>query len=174
MALTSVGAFYATVSKLLQRVFIPSVDDSEIVAQPIAAGETLGIYPLSTFQAGGPPAIQALIGAPTFSGRCAVVDGTNTVIDAIIADPVLYSDSRGACIASDKATTGDKWTGSYFTRIFAEYDSTRNIVAVGPYKIENQVPVNAGNKLIAVPVGGAVWATVGGKVPAKGTVVVTG
>jgi len=174
MALTSVGAFYATVSKLLQRVFIPSVDDSEIVAQPIAGGETLGIYPLATFQAGGPAAIQALIGAPTFSGRCVVVDGTNTVIDSVIADPVLYSDPRGACIASDRATNGDKWTGSYFTRLFAEYDSSRNIVAVGPYKVDNPIAVNAGNKLIVVPVGGAAWAKVGGKVPTKSAVIVTG
>jgi hypothetical protein len=143
MPVTQVGAIYATVSKLLQRIYIPHADDSEINQQAIAAGETLLLVPIATYQSGGAPAVQALIGTPTFSGRCAVVHPTTKlVLSHIIADPAIYSDPSGnLIIAHDHSIVGDLWTGSVFTRLFVEVDhttakivgtSTQNILTVAP------------------------------------------
>lgn len=147
---SSVGAIYATASKLLQRIYIPSVSDAEIAQQFVAAGETLLNVPLATYQQGGIAAVQALVGTPTFSGRCAVVDGTNKVIDHIIADPLLYTDPRGQVIPHDHTIIGDAWNGSAFTRLFVELDHTTGLVvksAVQP--INTAAPqVNALNWLV--------------------------
>jgi hypothetical protein len=118
MPITQVGAIYATGSRLLQRIYIPHADDSEIEQQHVASGETLRRVPLALFRDGGPPALQALIGAPMFSGRCALVHKTSkVVIDVIIADPALYADPDGhLVIADDQAIHGDVWTGTEFRR----------------------------------------------------------
>ena len=81
MPITSVGAIYATASKLLQRVYIPHANDSEINQQHVGAGETLTTVPLATYRQGGPGAVQALIGTPTFSGRCVVVGSPGTELE---------------------------------------------------------------------------------------------
>jgi hypothetical protein len=150
MPVTQVGVIFATVSRLLQRVYIPSIDDSEIAQQFMAAGESLLRVPLTTYQAGGVAAMQASVGTPTFSGRCVVIDGTNKVIDAIIADPVLYTDPRGQVIPHDHAMIGDAWNGTQFTRLFIELDHTTGLVvkaAVQP--IDSVAPqVNALNWLV--------------------------
>jgi hypothetical protein len=128
MAITSIGAIFATNSKLLQRIYIPHADDSEISQQPVASGETLIAVPLATFQSGSVPAVQAAIGAPTFSGRCAIVDATNKVIDHLTADPALYTDPRGQVIHHDHTNIGDTWDGTKFNRAYIELDHTTGLV----------------------------------------------
>jgi hypothetical protein len=151
MAFASVGAIYATVSKLLQRIYIPHADDSEIVQQPIRSGETLLYIPIATFQSGGAQAIQAIIGIPTFSGRCAVVDGTNTVIALIIADPAINIDPRGQSIAHDLANMGDTWNGTHFTRLLAEASfATGKIISISPQNIDAMTVATTGNYLCPV------------------------
>ena len=154
MAVTKVGAIYATQSKLLQRVYVPHADDGEINQQHVGAGETRTTAPLATYQTGGPSAVQALIGTPTFSGRCVVIDGTNTVIDVVIADPTLYTDSRGTVVPNDLAIPGDLWTGSVFTRRYVEVNplaatALTAIVAVSVQNIATAAPATAGDILIA-------------------------
>jgi len=147
------------VSKLLQRVYIPGADDSEIAQQHVGAGETMLSVPVATYQTGGAPAVQAVIGAPTFSGRCAVVDkNSNLVVSAIIADPALYSDPGGNLVmAHDLATTGDTWTGSQFMRRYVEVNpkaptALTAIVAVSTVPVGvTPTPVTAGNIMIASP-----------------------
>jgi hypothetical protein len=157
MAVTSVGAIYATVSLLLQRVYIPSADDSEISAQHIGAGETLALVPIATWQSGGPQAVQAAIGIPTFSGRCALV-AAGTVVDHIIADPAFYSDPSGRLvIAHDTTCVGDTWTGTIFTRSFAEFvPATGIVVVISTQNIDTAVPQTPGNLLSSLPPGSSV------------------
>jgi hypothetical protein len=116
MPVTLVGAVYATDSKLLLRIYIPDDNDGEIDKQPLQAGETLLRVPLAAYRTGGAAAVQALIGPATFSGRCAVVDTTNKVINCIIADPTLYSLPDLKIIAHDSVEVGDKWDGKNFIR----------------------------------------------------------
>jgi hypothetical protein len=165
MAITSVGAIFSTQSKLLQRIYIPSLEDSEISAQFVGNGETMTLIPISIHQLGGSAGVQAAIGAPTFSGRCAVVDGTNTVIDLIVADPAIYADPRGTTIAHDSAQIGDSWDGIKFSRRYAEYDpATMIVVAVGPQPIDNPVPTIPTDKLVV-----SRTLQIGQKVPTKAT-----
>jgi hypothetical protein len=156
VAVTQVGAIYATASKLLQRIYIPDNDDSEIAQQHVGTGETLQQVPIATYQTGGPPAVQAAIGAPTFSGVCAVVDNTNTVSAKIIADPAIYADPAGnAVIAHDLAQVGDTWTGTQFMRRYVEVNpkaptALTAIVAVSIWPVnQTPTPVTVGNIMIA-------------------------
>jgi hypothetical protein len=165
MPVTQVGAIYSTASKLLQRVYIPHADDSEIAQQHVAPGETLLNVPIATYQTGGPSAVQSAIGTPTFSGLCAVVDNTNTVISVIIADPALYTDPAGnLVIPSDLARVGDTWTGTQFMRRYVEINpkaatALTAIVAVATWPVTSTpTPVTAGDIMIAsntLNVGGA-------------------
>ncbi len=167
MPVTNVGAIYATQSKLLQRVYVPHADDSEIAQQHVAAGETLLNVPIATYLTGGQSAVQAAIGVPTFSGRCAVVDGTNTVVDAITADPVLYVDPRGTVVANDFAILGDTWNGSVFIRRYVEINpkaptALTAIVAVSLVPVGTvPTPITAGNIMMA-----STTLNVGGILPA--------
>jgi hypothetical protein len=167
MALTSVAAIYATGSLLLQRIYIPSGDDNEINLQHVGAGETLVRMPLSTYQTGGPVGVQAAIGIPSFSGRCAVVDGTtNTVTEHIIADPAIYSDLQGrAVVASDITIIGDFWTGTQFTRAYLELDATTGlVVALSTQPIATAKPsLNALNLLIPASIDPS--AVIGSSIP---------
>lgn len=109
MAVTYVGAIYATASLLLQRVYIPHADDGEIGQQHVGRGETIIIVPIEAYRHGGAAALQALIGEPKHDGRCAVVDHTGTVVDVIIADPDIYSHPDGhRVIVHAQARVGDK------------------------------------------------------------------
>jgi hypothetical protein len=156
MAVTSVGAIYATGSLLLQRVYIPHADDSEIAQQHVGQGETLVNIPLATYQQGGAQAVQSSIGAPSFSGRCAVVDtNSNLVIDLLQADPALYTDLRGPVVAHDHVMHGDTWTGTgaVFTRRYVEINPNAAtallaIVAVSVQNIDTAAPAAAGNVLM--------------------------
>jgi hypothetical protein len=157
MAVTQIGAIYATGSKLLQRVYVPSVNDSEIDAQHIGAGETLTHVPLATYQAGGSVAVQAALGAPSISGRCAVVDNTNMVVDHIIADLAVFgaTDPQGRLlVASDRSAVGDAWNGTNFMRRYVEINphaptALSSIVAVSIQNIDTAAPATAGNILMA-------------------------
>lgn len=164
MALTSIGAIYATQSLLLQRIYIPHADDNEIAQQQVGVGETLINVPLATYEHGGAPAVQNLIGAPTFSGRCAVV-AASAVIDHVIADPALYSDPRGQVIPSDISMIGDTWDGTAFHRAFIELDHTKGtIVAASTQPILSAAPtVNALNYLLTASV--SPTAVIGASVP---------
>src|SRR6266853_6248533 len=113
MAVTSVGAIYATQSKLLQRIYIPSSDDLEIQNQHLGVGETLQLIPIAIYQQGGESAVQAAVGIPEISGRCAVVNGANTCAAIIIADPAIYADPNGGLVvSSDQVAIGDSWDGT--------------------------------------------------------------
>jgi|SRR5882672_12234364 len=118
MAIMSVGAIYATQSKLLQRVYVPSVDDSEIANQHVGVGESIVLIPMSTYVQGGGPAVQAVIGTPTITGICALVDHTDTVVGKIIADPEIYTHPIAGhrVVLNDTAMVGDKWDGTAFHR----------------------------------------------------------
>jgi hypothetical protein len=154
MPVTQVGAIYATGSKLLQRVYIPHADDSEIAQQHVGASETLLNVPIATYRTGGSAAVQALIGTPTFSGRCAVVDkNTNLVVDLLVADPAIYTDVRGPVVAHDHAMHGDTWTGIVFTRRYVEINpqapsALTAIVAVSVQNIDTAAPATSGNILM--------------------------
>ncbi len=168
MPVTQVGAIYATVSKLLQRIYVPDADDSEIAQQHVGAGETLQTVPVSTYRTGGPIAVQAAVGTPTFSGRCAVVDGTNTATSTIVADPALYIDASGNSVRpSDIAIVGDVWDGTQFTRRYVEVNpkaptALSAIVAVTVWPVGvTPVPVTLGNIMIA-----STTMNVGGALPA--------
>jgi hypothetical protein len=156
---TQVGAIYATGSKLLQRVYIPSVSNAEIAQQFIATGESLMIVPITTWRTGGEIAVQAAIGTPTFSGRSVVIDKANVVTDAIVADPALYTDPRGIVTAHDFAGVGDTWTGSVFTRRYLEINPhapnvLSSIVGVSVQDIRTAHVVTPGDILLASPVSG--------------------
>jgi hypothetical protein len=168
MPVTQVGAIYATVSKLLQRVYIPHADDSEIDQQHVGASESLLKVPIATYKTGGPPAVQAAVGTPTFSGACAVVDNTNTVISTIIADPTIYADPGGNTVmASDLAQVGDTWNGTQFMRRYVEVNpkaptALTAIVAVSIWPVDQiPTPVTPGNIMIA-----STTMNVGGILPA--------
>jgi hypothetical protein len=156
MALTSVGAIYATGSLLLQRIYIPQLDDIEIDQQYVAAGETLVKLPLATFDE-GQAAVQAAIGTPSFSGRCAVVNSSNVVIALIVADPAIYTDPNGnQVIAHDQANIGDTWNGSVFENTFLEVSpTTAKVVAVTTHNIMSPTPVTAGDLMVEYPGGTA-------------------
>jgi len=127
------------------------MDDSEIGRQFVGNGETLVSVPMATYQAGSVPAVQAAIGKPTFSGRCVVINNASTVIDAIIADPAVYSDPRGQVIPSDLAKVGDVWNGNNFTRLYAQVSSTTgNIVSTSLQPIDSAA-ATVGNILIVAP-----------------------
>ncbi len=155
MPVTKVGAIFATSSKLLQRVYIPDADDSEIAQQFVGAGETLLNVPVATYRTGGPVAVQAVIGVPTFSGWCAVVaPDTHLVVAVIIADPALYTDTRGSVIAHDHVRVGDAWTGAVFTRRYVEINphaptALTAVVAVSFQDITNPTPITPGNIMMA-------------------------
>jgi hypothetical protein len=156
MALTSVGAIYATGSKLLQRIYVPHADDSEIAQQHVASGETLMTVSLATFQSGGQAAIQALIGTPNVSGsgfsnstgRCAVAN-SGTVSAVIVADPALYTDPGGGTVVPhNTAMVNDAWTGSIFNRPVAEISFvTGKIVTVSIQNIDAATVATTGNYL---------------------------
>lgn len=153
-----VGAIYAIHSKLVQRIYVPSGKDSEIDEQFIGGGEALLKVPIETYRTGGPAAVQAVVGTPTFSGRSAVVHkDTRVVLDVIIADPGLYADPDGhSIIPHDKAMIGDVWDGAAFTRRYVEINpkaANRNvaIVAVRTMAIDNPTPVTTGNVLMISP-----------------------
>jgi hypothetical protein len=112
----------------------------------------LALAPIATYRTGGPSAVQAAIGTPTFSGRCAVCDGTNTVIDHIIADPALYTDRRGAVRASDKTMLGDWWNGSGFQRRFAEVSYVNGQITrlVATSITTPPVPITSGNYIASL------------------------
>jgi len=164
MALTSVGAFYATVSKLLQRVYIPHGDDSEIAQQPITAGESLLLVPLATYQQGGAPAVQALIGTPSITGFCAIVDpNSRLVIDHFIADTAIYNGGSGKrpdgnLIAAEAigSMVGDTWDGTNFSRPYAEVSSSNGQVVSISTKTVPAVAATSGNYLVSHPPAG--WA----------------
>jgi hypothetical protein len=148
---TQVGAVYATGSKLLLRVYIPHGDDREIDQQPLGVGESLLRVPLTAYRTGGASAVQALIGPATFSGRCAVVDATNTVVNCIIADPALYTWPDSKIIAHDLVHVGDKWNGNNFVRNFAEVSwQTGKVISIISQNIDTAKPVTPGNYLIGV------------------------
>ncbi len=168
MPITQVGAIYATGSKLLQRVYIPHADDSEIAQQPVGVGEALLNVPIATYQTGGPGAVQGVIGIPNFSGRCVVVDpNSNLVIDVVVADPALYTDPRGSVVTSDQAIVGDVWDGTQFTRRYVEVNpkaptALSAIVAVAVWPLgTTPVPITLGNIMIA-----STTMNVGGALPA--------
>ena len=96
MAVSYVGAIYATKSLLLQRVYIPGSHDAEIKLQHVGAGESIVWVPLSVYQKGGEAAVQARIGTPTHNGICAVIHkDTGKHIDTIIADPDIFRHPDG-------------------------------------------------------------------------------
>ena len=166
--MTSIGVIFAGQSKLVQRIFIPSLDDSEIAQFVAGPGERKTTMALSVYQDGGPAAVQATVGTPTFSGRCAVVDQTNTVIDLIMADPTLYSDPRGQVIAHDAAMQGDTWTGTQFTRTYVEYDpKTLTVTALPVAPIDSPPFATASKAYVIQPVGFS--AAIGGKAPVAPT-----
>jgi hypothetical protein len=154
MPVTQVGAIFATASKLLQRVYIPHADDSEIPLQHVGAGETLLNVPIATYRTGGAAAVQSVIGTPTFSGRCVVVDkNTNLVTNAIIADPAIYADPSGNTVmAHDVALPGDLWTGTQFTRRYVEITPANGtVISVSTQPIMSAKPVTATNFLVSSP-----------------------
>ena len=108
MAVTQVGAIYGTVSKLLQRVYVPHADDSEIARQHVEPTETLLHVPLEVYRSGGQHAVQQMIGTPTHDGHCEVIHkDTGEVIDRIIWDhtiwdPALYKHPEGHRIVPRK------------------------------------------------------------------------
>jgi hypothetical protein len=91
MAVTKVGAIYATQTKLLQRVFIPHGDDREIDEQHVHPKESVLFVPIEVYQTGGAQAVQALIGNPTTDGHCALHHrDTGEIIDNIIWDVTVH------------------------------------------------------------------------------------
>ena len=130
MSITKVAAIYATGSKLLQRIVVPDYDDKELDRYPPGQGESVVFISIDTYRKTGAIGALEIIGPPTFSGVCAVVDKcTNLVIERIIADPEIYAHPDGhAVIPSDAAMHGDSWDGTQFSRQFAEVDATTGMV----------------------------------------------
>jgi hypothetical protein len=96
MSITSVGAIFAMGSKLLQRIYIPSADDSEIDGQFVGDGESLLWVPIAVYREGGPTAVQAFVGEPAHNGLCHVIDRvTGDILQTIIADPDIYEHPDG-------------------------------------------------------------------------------
>jgi hypothetical protein len=162
---TQHGAIFATGSKLLQRIYIPSFNDAEIDQQFVGPGESLLKIRSNVYTNGGVPAVQAAVGTPTFSGRCAVVDVTTKVIDHITADPILYTDPRGQLIPSDVSNVGDTWDGLQFTRSYLELDHiTGKVAGTSVQPIATAAPkLNIRNYLIATSV--APSAVIGTTIP---------
>jgi hypothetical protein len=105
-----VGAIHATKSLLLQRVYIPSFSDDEIDAQWVGPGETLLRLPLDGYVHGGAAYAQAMIGPAAITGRCAVIDANNVVVDLLMADPDIYCHPSGQrVVSSDDLNIGDVW-----------------------------------------------------------------
>jgi hypothetical protein len=91
MALTSVGAIYATQTKLLQRVYIPHGDDREIAEQHVHPMESVLLVPLAVYRDGGAQAVQDLIGKPSTDGYCALHHkDTGEIINHIIWDVTVH------------------------------------------------------------------------------------
>jgi hypothetical protein len=102
MPVTQIGVIYATRSKMLQRVYIPDGDDSEIDVQHIHPGEMLIRVPIEVYRGGGADAVQALIGKPAHSGVCRVIHRhTGKIIDRIMADPDVYRHPDGHRVELD-------------------------------------------------------------------------
>jgi len=159
MAVTSVGAIYATQSKLLQRIYVPHASDAEIDQQYVGPGESMVYVPANLYLQGGQDAVQTFVGAPTFSGRCAVVDkSTNVVIDHIIADPAIYTHPNGhRVIPHDRTVTGDTWNGNNFIRKFAEISLlTNQYTNISMQNIDTAAPSTKGNILLSNPPNNAV------------------
>jgi hypothetical protein len=91
MALTQVGAIYATQTKLLQRIYIPHGDDSEIAQQHVHPMESLLLVPITVYEKGGVAAVQAAVGKSTTDGYCFLHHkDTGEILGAIIWDVTVH------------------------------------------------------------------------------------
>jgi hypothetical protein len=153
MAVLHVGAIYATKSLLLQRVYIPDHDVGEIFRQHVGPGESLMLVPINIYRIGGALAVQATIGVPAHSGRCAVVHSqTGEVVDMIIACPDVCQQLNGhSVIQTDIAVQGDMWDGKDFTRMHAHVDAkTGLIITMHRAPIGRALPAPAEHFLLEV------------------------
>jgi hypothetical protein len=131
MAKTSAKLIYGTKNGTLRQLIIPSVDDSELAAYVPGTGEDSIVFPITdpkdTKSLGDKVKVKTKK-TDIPSGRCALVDPTGLVINAIMADPDLDTHPSGTIVASDLASIGDKYDGKIFTRLLATVDSTTFIV----------------------------------------------
>ncbi len=109
MAATKFGVVYGTASKIIQRIIDPSgdADDSAltIAAGNLAPGESMQTFLLANFPVRNARTMQAQIGTPAHSGRCAVVVN-GTVTNVVMADPLLYTPPAGSLVQTDVAGIG--------------------------------------------------------------------
>ncbi len=114
------GIIYATQSKILRRIVVPSDNSSlNFLATMVGPGESIVARPTGhgDGHAQWAAAVQSVTGVMPPSAACAVVDATNTVILIVMADPALDTHPQGTLI----------WCYAPGIGIGATYDSTTGL-----------------------------------------------
>lgn len=171
MALTQCAVFYATASKHLRFKVLPD-DDADLTRLQAPVGHSVLLTAtVATPRGQGCPddatcrqLIAMHTGTAVLAGnadRCCVIDGTNTVIGVIKADPALDTVPGHILILHGLADIGDTWTGTAFQRRYAIASGTTGIVASVVLAAPGAPPATAAGQF-AVP---APTAAVGATVP---------
>lgn len=153
MPVTQMAVYYGTQSNILRSIVIPD-DDTQLQNLVAPPGVTILIVPLAP---SNDTAIRAIIAAHTKRAqlgdnddRCCVIDGTNTVVSIIKADPVIDTLPNATLILSQVAILGDTWDGTQFNRRWVLVLTATGIVqSIVTVPVGTTPTVNAGQVAIA-------------------------
>lgn len=118
MALTQFGIVYAIGSAQVRRFIYPTIDNAEIDAVPLNAGEAVvhcsrGPYLSTTaWQNAVTNAVIDATGKVPGDPRCAVIDNNGNVVGVIKADPAIDSVAGMTLVSSSEVNIGWTWTAS--------------------------------------------------------------
>ncbi len=134
---------YAKDSNIIRRVILPDDDNTLAQHKPTLDAKELSITaPLSQEidLAAVKAAVQQATGKPVPSGRAVLIDQTNTVVNAIQADPAIDQLTGFTIVSSDLVAFGDtfKPKDGSFQRLMATVDSaSRKVAAIGLQTVGN-------------------------------------
>ena len=111
MALTKVGVKYSSSQKVRRELIVASTDALvDVHKSTILPGEAWLDIPIETFNAFTTPQevdtyLQGILGNPT-SDYCLIIDGTNTIVSIVRADPIIDDHPDGVIIQDTYAQVG--------------------------------------------------------------------
>lgn len=113
-----IGIVVSTASKIVRRVVVPDINQSEITNHPLAAGEQMVVVaaPASATVDAINNIVQQQTGIAPPSSRCAVVVKANAVsgnvVNVVYADPAIDTVSGATLMLHPTATTGWTWSAT--------------------------------------------------------------